>query len=218
MFNQGGGRARSQPKILGAFLWLDGRGQLRTEKPAELWPGRLTASLGRPYQECEMHWGLNSCWYKLCPLKVKTPTSWKTNWVKKIKMWIKRTNVTAGVFKYDNTYCAKHKTYQNNICFNSKADRARLQMTHCWASCLAVAGSWGPHEEVEHQVSAGTDPLCLWHGPERLSKSWIINTQSWGKTRRLPGSQKTSSVFRNHFTWEIWPLRSCRTGNLMMQR
>lgn len=78
VFNQGGGRARSQPKILGAFLWLDGRGQLRTEKPAELWPGRLTASLGRPYQECEMHWGLNSCWYKLCLLKVKTPTSWKT--------------------------------------------------------------------------------------------------------------------------------------------
>lgn len=74
-------------------------------------------------------------------------------------------------FKQGYIYAHRH----NNIWLHSGSYWGRHHMGHYWASCLSIAGSSGPDEEVEHQLSVGTDP-CVCDTEQTGTKSWIIIT------------------------------------------
>lgn len=106
--------------------------------------------------------------------------------------------------------------HHSNICFHSGSYWASHHTGHYCASCLSIAGSSGPDEEVEHQVSAGTDP-CVCDTERQEQKSRIINSETllhlnntvpldsteretWGGQLGLCSAQKVSIIGTNNWT------------------
>lgn len=125
-----------------------------------------------------------------------------------------------------------YANHRNTICFHSRSHRARYHIGHYWASCPTIAGSLGPDEEVEHQVSAGTDPcVCdtkqrqeLEAGSSTLKhhstsakpcsrfQARIMNQETHGSFLRLCTAKKVSTVNTNSWSKEIWPFEGNRNN------